>query len=158
MNTTNLSKILLTLALLVPTSPLLFAQNATGNDDQQHVATVVVATNAGNDKNNGAKNNGGKHEEVMEDLDNRIIKPVFGNSVSGGDQEGSDGFGNNDDDEPMAGDANGDGKLTLADAAAIISYLNNRTPSKFNNKAADADGNNVINLNDLEMVINSLLK
>lgn len=157
MNITKLYKVLLTLVLLVSARTLLFAQSAAGENGMQRDAVSVVTNNGGGNLNGGAMGGNKKHEEVTVDLENRTIKPVFGNSVSGGDQEGSDGFGDNGDDDITAGDANGDGKVTLADAAAIISYLNNHSLRNFDSKAADADENGTVDRNDIEKVITMLL-
>lgn len=157
MNITTLYKVLLTVVLLVSAEPSLFAQSATDDNGSQRQAFSVVTNKGGGNKNGGAMGDNNKHEEVIVDLENRTIKPVFGNSVSGGDQEGSDGFGDNGDDDITAGDANGDGKVTLADAAAIISYLNNHSLRNFDSKAADADENGTVDRNDIEKVIMMLL-
>lgn len=50
------------------------------------------------------------------------------------------------------GDANGDGKVDITDVTAIVAYLTDRVPENFNQVAADADGNGIINLQDIRTI------
>ena len=53
----------------------------------------------------------------------------------------------------LLGDVNGDGKVNLSDAAAIVKHYVGQTPETFNKSTADVDGNGVINLSDARMVV-----
>ena len=48
----------------------------------------------------------------------------------------------------IAGDANGDGSITVADYIAIAHYIMGNPPANFNEKAADANGDGQINVAD----------
>jgi hypothetical protein len=50
--------------------------------------------------------------------------------------------------EYIAGDANGDGVITVADYIAIAHYIMGNPPANFNEKAADANGDGQINVAD----------
>ena len=52
------------------------------------------------------------------------------------------------------GDANSDGKVDIADATAIINYINNVDSPTFNRKVADANRDGVIDIGDVTAVIN----
>ncbi len=58
----------------------------------------------------------------------------------------------------MPGDVNGDGKVTITDAVAIISYIRGENPQGFIVSAADINGDEQITLVDAVMVIDSILK
>ena len=57
----------------------------------------------------------------------------------------------------MPGDVNGDGKVTITDAVAIISYIRGENPQGFNVSAADVNGDEQITLADAVAVIDSIL-
>ena len=56
----------------------------------------------------------------------------------------------------LVGDANGDGKISMSDAVAILQYVANPTKynisNKYNRCAADVDGNGVIDSRDAQLV------
>ncbi|MBR1655385.1 MAG: hypothetical protein IJ698_03055 [Prevotella sp.] len=54
----------------------------------------------------------------------------------------------NPDPDVILGDANGDGKVTVADYTAIAHYILGKTPANFNEKAADVNGDGKINVAD----------
>lgn len=57
----------------------------------------------------------------------------------------------------VKGDANGDGKITITDAVAIVNYiLGNQSPG-FNIQAADVSGDNDITITDAVAVVNIIL-
>ena len=58
----------------------------------------------------------------------------------------------------MRGDVNGDGKVTITDAVAIISYIRGENTQGFNISAADVNGDEQITLADAVMVIDLILK
>lgn len=57
----------------------------------------------------------------------------------------------------MPGDVNGDGKVTITDVVAIISYIRGENPQGFNVSAADVNGDDQITLADAVAVIDSIL-
>ena len=57
----------------------------------------------------------------------------------------------------ILGDANSDGKLTVADYTAITHYILGKTPTNFNDKAADVNGDSKINMADYTGVVHLLL-
>lgn len=57
----------------------------------------------------------------------------------------------------IPGDVNGDGKVSIEDIAALISYLNGKTPSGFVSAAADLTENNMIDVNDVKTLSNIIL-
>lgn len=59
--------------------------------------------------------------------------------------------------QPLVGDANGDGKLTLYDVAIIISYLNKENPEHFNMKGADITNDGKIDKSDINAIKELLL-
>lgn len=66
--------------------------------------------------------------------------------------------GVNPDDHPyLLGDANNDGKLTIADYTAIAHYILGKVPENFNEKAADVNGDGQINMADYIGVAHLLL-
>lgn len=59
---------------------------------------------------------------------------------------------------PVAGDANLDGKVSVADVAFIVSYLNGKTPDVFCKGTADYDGNGAIDQEDINQIVKHLLQ
>ena len=57
----------------------------------------------------------------------------------------------------VMGDANGDGKVTITDAVAVVNYILNTTPGTFNVAAADVDGNGEITIADAVRIVNLIL-
>ncbi|MCR5043867.1 MAG: hypothetical protein K6A93_07035 [Bacteroidaceae bacterium] len=57
----------------------------------------------------------------------------------------------------VLGDANNDGKLTIADYTAIAHYILGKVPENFNEKAADVNGDGQINMADYIGVAHLLL-
>jgi hypothetical protein len=57
----------------------------------------------------------------------------------------------------ILGDANSDGKLTVADYTAITHYILGKAPTNFNDKAADVNGDSKINMADYTGVVHLLL-
>ncbi len=56
------------------------------------------------------------------------------------------------------GDVNGDNQITLADVTAIIMYIHGQNPTPFNALAADMDGDGVIDINDVPILVAKLLE
>ena len=61
-------------------------------------------------------------------------------------------------DAGLAGDANGDGVVDVADVVAIVNYILNKPGENFNEKAADVNGDGVIDVADVVAVVNIILK
>ena len=57
----------------------------------------------------------------------------------------------------VLGDANGDGKVTVADYIAIAHHIMGNTPEGFNEKAADANGDGKINVADYVAVAHMIM-
>ena len=57
----------------------------------------------------------------------------------------------------LAGDANGDGKVDVADIIEIVNYLQEQKSERFNEKNADADKNSVVNIEDINAIVNIIL-
>ena len=57
----------------------------------------------------------------------------------------------------VLGDANGDGKVTITDAVAVVNYILNTTQGTFNFAAADVDGNGSITITDAVSIVNIIL-
>ena len=55
------------------------------------------------------------------------------------------------------GDANDDGKVTIADGVCIVNYLMGNPPADFNTAAADVDGDGQITIADAVGVVNIIL-
>ena len=56
----------------------------------------------------------------------------------------------------LPGDANGDGKVTLADAVAIVNYLLGRPSPGFNAAVADVNGDGEVTITDAVMLVNMI--
>ncbi len=65
--------------------------------------------------------------------------------------------GGGPDGDYVLGDANNDGKLTIADYTAIAHHILNKTPDHFNKNAADVNGDGQINMADYIGVAHLLL-
>ena len=57
----------------------------------------------------------------------------------------------------VKGDANGDGKITITDAVAIVNYILGTPSPGFNIQAADVSGDNDITITDAVAVVNIIL-
>jgi hypothetical protein len=57
----------------------------------------------------------------------------------------------------ILGDANGDGRVTVADYTAIAHYIMADAPANFNEKAADANGDGKVNVADYTAVAHLIL-
>ena len=57
----------------------------------------------------------------------------------------------------VLGDANGDGKVTVADYTAIAHYIMGNAPDNFNEKAADVNNDGKINVADYTAVAHLIL-
>ena len=57
----------------------------------------------------------------------------------------------------VIGDANGDGKVRVGDAIAILSYIIGNTPENFNEKAADVNGDGLLRIGDVTAVLNIIV-
>jgi len=55
------------------------------------------------------------------------------------------------------GDANGDGKVRIGDATAILNYIVNNESEGFNKKAADANEDGIIRIGDVTLVLNAIV-
>lgn len=58
--------------------------------------------------------------------------------------------------EGLAGDANGDGAVNIADVTAIINYLNDNAPETFDSRNADVNGDKSVNIADVTGIINMI--
>ena len=56
------------------------------------------------------------------------------------------------------GDADGNGKVDIADVAAAISYILDPQTVPFDKEAADMDGNGSIDINDVKAIVDIILK
>jgi hypothetical protein len=56
------------------------------------------------------------------------------------------------------GDANDDGKISIADAVIMIDYILNRNPENFNAVAADMNGDSQVTMTDVIQVLDKILK
>ncbi len=57
----------------------------------------------------------------------------------------------------VLGDANGDGKVTITDAVAVVNYILGSTQGVFIKRAADVDGNGDISITDAVGIVNIIL-
>ena len=57
----------------------------------------------------------------------------------------------------MLGDVNGDEEVTIADVAAVISYILGQNPTAFNEAAANVDGQDGITISDALAIINMII-
>ncbi len=57
----------------------------------------------------------------------------------------------------LQGDANGDGKVRIGDATAILNYIVGSVPGNFQEKAADANGDGKIRIGDATAVLNIIV-
>ncbi len=58
----------------------------------------------------------------------------------------------------LIGDVNGDGDVNLVDVTMTVSHILGQTPEGFVEAAADIDGNNVVDIQDLATIIDIVLK
>ena len=56
------------------------------------------------------------------------------------------------------GDANDDGKISIADAVIMTDYILNRNPENFNATAADMNGDSQVTMTDVIQVLDKILK
>ncbi len=61
------------------------------------------------------------------------------------------------DNDVTPGDVNGDGRLSIADVTALITYLLGGTPAVFVEEAADVNGDTRVNISDVTALTNILL-
>ena len=59
---------------------------------------------------------------------------------------------------PIAGDANGDGKVDVSDITAIAAYILGKNPTPFRKDNADANGDGVIDVGDITTTASIILK
>ena len=71
--------------------------------------------------------------------------------------EGWKDFANIVEDEYVVGDANGDGKVRIGDASAILRFIVGDVPDNFNEKAADVNGDGLIRIGDVSAVLNIIV-
>ena len=57
----------------------------------------------------------------------------------------------------LQGDANGDGKVRIGDATAILNYIVGNVPSNFKEKAADTNGDGKIRIGDATAILNIIV-
>lgn len=67
------------------------------------------------------------------------------------------GFNTIVEDEGLAGDANGDRKVNVADIVEIVNYLKGQKSARFNEKNADADNNSEVNIQDINTIVKIIL-
>ena len=56
------------------------------------------------------------------------------------------------------GDTNGDGKISITDAVAIVNYILGRASANFVKTAADVNGDGKISITDAVGIVNKILK
>jgi hypothetical protein len=71
--------------------------------------------------------------------------------------EGWKDFANIVEEEYVVGDANGDGKVRIGDASAILRFIVGDVPENFNEKAADVNGDGLIRIGDVSAVLNIIV-
>ena len=59
--------------------------------------------------------------------------------------------------EPLLGDANDDGVITVADYVAVGHYIQGRTPTQWNAANADVNGDGVVNVADYVGIVHIIL-
>ena len=59
--------------------------------------------------------------------------------------------------KPKLGDTNGDGKVTITDAVAIVNYILGNPPANFVYEAADVNNDNKVTITDAVAIINMIL-
>ncbi len=57
----------------------------------------------------------------------------------------------------LAGDANGDGKISITDAVYVVNYVLHQPAADFNAVAADVNGDGNITITDAVMIVNIIL-
>jgi hypothetical protein len=57
----------------------------------------------------------------------------------------------------LPGDANGDGKIRIGDATAILNYIVGNVPNNFQEKAADTNGDGKIRIGDATAILNIIV-
>lgn len=58
----------------------------------------------------------------------------------------------------LAGDANGDQKVDVADIVEIVNFLQGQQSERFNEKNADADNNNEVDIEDINAIVKIILE
>ena len=58
----------------------------------------------------------------------------------------------------IPGDANGDGKVTITDAVAVVDYILGNPSDDFNEDAADVSGDGTITITDAVGIVDIILK
>ena len=71
--------------------------------------------------------------------------------------EGWKDFVNIVEEEYVLGDANGDGKVRIGDASAILRFIVGDIPDNFNEMAADVNGDGLIRIGDVSAVLNIIV-
>ncbi len=71
--------------------------------------------------------------------------------------EGWKDFANIVEEEYVMGDANGDGKVRIGDASAILRFIVGDVPDSFNEMAADVNGDGLIRIGDVSAVLNIIV-
>lgn len=62
-----------------------------------------------------------------------------------------------DVDNTLMGDVNGDGRVTVSDASAVVNYVIGSTPATFNLKAADYNGDGKTTVSDASAIANHVI-
>ena len=85
------------------------------------------------------------------------VKDIIMSDINGKEIVASDIIGSLNVIDYILGDANGDGKVNIVDASAVINYVLGKSPAKFVIKAADVNGSGSVNIADASGIINIVL-
>ena len=85
------------------------------------------------------------------------VRDIIMSDINGKEIVASDIKGSLNVIDYILGDANGDGKVNIVDASAVINYVLGKSPAKFVIKAADVNGSGSVNIADASGIINIVL-
>ena len=85
------------------------------------------------------------------------VKDIIMSDINGKEIVASDIIGSLNVIDYILGDANGDGKVNIVDASAVINYVLGKSPAKFVIKAADVNCSGSVNIADASGIINIVL-
>ena len=85
------------------------------------------------------------------------VRDIIMSDINGKEIVASDIKGSLNVIDYILGDANGDGKVNIVDASAVINYVLGKSPAKFVIKAADVNCSGSVNIADASGIINIVL-